>query len=130
VVNKILEVALDTGFAYAYLGEILSNKGGYREAIEAFRNSLRLDPTNPRVYFLLGKVFERLDRLADAVLEYETAVGLSPTTYQYRDALATLYRTLEQEMSASQQWEKCLELVDLTELERRKVKRRLSELRR
>jgi Flp pilus assembly protein TadD len=108
----------------------LYSKGRYREAIEALRKSLRLDHGNPRAYFLLGKVFERCDRLADAVLEYETAVELSPTTYQYRDALAACYRALGQEVSAYRHWEKCLELGDLTELERRKVKRRLSELRR
>ncbi len=130
VVKKILGIAPNSGFAYSYLGEILSYKGKYREAIGALRKSLQLDQGNPKVYFLLGKIFERSDRLADAVLEYETAVELSPTTYQYRDALATCYRALKQEMSAFRQWEKCLELGDLTDLERRKVKRRLSELRR
>jgi tetratricopeptide (TPR) repeat protein len=130
VVRKILGIDPDSGFAYGYMGEILYSKGRYREAIEALRKSLRLDHGNPRAYFLLGKVFERCDRLADAVLEYETAVELSPTTYQYRDALAACYRALGQEVSAYRHWEKCLELGDLTELERRKVKRRLSELRR
>ncbi|UCD70787.1 MAG: tetratricopeptide repeat protein [Syntrophobacterales bacterium] len=130
VVKKILGIAPDSGFAYGHMGEILSYKGKHREAIETLRKSLQLDQGNPRVYFLLGNVFERLGRLADAVLEYETAVELSPTTYQYRDALATCYRSLNQEMSAFRHWKKCLELGDLTELERRKVKRRLSELRR
>ena len=130
VVRKILGIDPDSGFAYGYMGEILYSKGRYGVAIEALRKSLRLDYGNPRVYFLLGKAFERCDRLADAVLEYETAVELSPTTYQYRDALAGCYRALEQEVSAYRQWEKCLELGDLTELERRQVKRRLSELRR
>ncbi len=128
VVKKILGMVPDSGLAYGYMGEILSYRGGYREAIEALRKSLQLDSRNPRIYFLLGKVFERLDRLADAVLEYEIAVELSPTTYQYRNDLAACYKALGQEMSAFRQWEKCLESVDLTELERGEVKRRLSEL--
>ena len=127
MVRKILKIDPDSGFAYRYMGEILYSKGRYSEAIDALRKSLRLDHGNPRAYFLLGKAFERCDRLADAVLEYETAVELSPTTYQYRDALAACYRALEQEMSAYRHWEKCLELGDLTELERSRVKRRLSE---
>lgn len=130
VVKKILGIAPTSGFAYGYMGEILHYQGKYREAIEALRKSLQLDQGNPKVYFLLGTVFERLGRLADAVLEYETAVELSPHTYQYRDALATCYKALGQEMSAFRHWTQCLELGDLTELERRKVKRRLSELRR
>jgi tetratricopeptide (TPR) repeat protein len=130
VVKKILVIAPNSGFAHAYMGEILLSKRKYGGAIEALRKSLHLDQGNARVYFLLGKVFERLDRLADAVFEYETAVELSPTTYEYRNALAIVYKTLEQEMSAFRQWEKCLELGDLTELERKKVKRSLSELRR
>lgn len=130
VVEKILEIAPNSGFAHTYMGEILFSKGKYGGAIEALRKSLQLEPGNPRVYFLLGKVFERLHRLADAVFEYETAVELSPATYEYRNALATVYKTLGQAMSAFRQWEKCLELDDLTELERKKVKRRLSELRR
>ncbi len=130
VVKGILEIAPNSGFAYGYMGEILHYKGKDQEAIEALRKSLQLDQGNPRVYFLLGKVFEQLDRLADAVLEYETAVELSPTTYKYRDALATCYRALDQEMSAFRHWKRCLELGDLTELERREVERRLSELRR
>lgn len=130
VVKKILGIVPNSAFAYGYMGEILYSKGKHGEAIEALRKSLQLDSGNPRAYFLLGKVFGRCDRLADAVLEYETAVELSPTTYEYRDALAACYRALEQEMSAFRQWAICLELGDLTELERRKVKRRLSELRR
>ena len=129
VVKKILGISPNSGIAHGQMGEILLNKGRYGEAIDTFRKSLQLDPENPRVYFLLGKVFERLERLTDAVLEYETAVELSPTTYEYRDALATVYRTLEQEMSAFRQWEKCLGLGSLTESERKKVKQRLSELR-
>jgi len=129
VVKKILGIDSYNGSAYGYLGEILHYRGKYQEAIEALRKSVQLDQGNPRVYFLLGTVFERMGRLADAVLEYETAVELSATTYQYRDALATCYRALGQEMSAFRQWEKCLEFGNLTELERREVKRRLSELR-
>ncbi|NIR17896.1 MAG: tetratricopeptide repeat protein, partial [Desulfobacterales bacterium] len=67
-VKKILGIAPDSGFAYGYMGEILYSKSKYGEAFEALRKSLRLDQGNARVYFLLGKVFERLDRLADAVL--------------------------------------------------------------
>lgn len=130
VVKKILVIAPNSGFAHAYMGEILFSERKYGGAIDALRKSLHLDQGNARVYFLLGKVFERLDRLADAVFEYETAVEISPTTYEYRNALAIVYKTLEQEMSAFRQWEKCLELGDLTELERKNVKRSLSELRR
>jgi tetratricopeptide (TPR) repeat protein len=130
VVEKILGMAPDSGFAHAYMGEIFIHKGTYGGAIEALRKSLHLDQGNPRIYFLLGKVFERMDRLADAVFEYETAVKLSPTTFEYRNALATVYRALDQEMSAFRQWEKCLESDDVTELERKEVKRRLLELRR
>ena len=128
VVKKILGMVPDSGLAYGCMGEILSYRGRYREAIEALRKSLQLEGRDPRIYFLLGKAFERCDRLADAVLEYEMAVELSPTTYQYRNDLAACYRSLGQEMSAFRNWEKCLESVDLTELERREVKRRLSEL--
>jgi tetratricopeptide (TPR) repeat protein len=128
VVKKLLEIDPTSGLAYGFMGEILYHKSKYSGSIEALRRSLQLDGGNPRIYFLLGKVFERLDRLADAVLEYEIAVELSPTTYQYRNALASCYRALEQGMSAFRQWEKCLDLGDLTEPERREVKRRLSEL--
>ncbi len=130
VVKRILGIAPNSGFAHGYMGEILFDRGKYGGAIESLRKSLQLDQGNANVYFLLGKVFERMDRLADAVFEYETAVELSPTTFEYRNALATVYRSLEQEMSAFREWEKCLELDALTELERKEVKRRLSELRR
>ncbi|MFB0507924.1 MAG: tetratricopeptide repeat protein, partial [Thermodesulfobacteriota bacterium] len=130
VVKKILGISPSSGFAHGYMGEILFHKGTYGGSIEALRKSLQLDQGNPRIYFLLGKVFERMDRLADAVFEYETAVELSPTTFEYRNALANVYRALDQEMSAFRQWEKCLELDELTELERKEVRRKLSELRR
>jgi len=130
VVKKILGISPSSGFAHGYMGEILFHKGTYEGSIEALRKSLQLDQGNPRIYFLLGKVFERMDRLADAVFEYETAVELSPTTFEYRNALANVYRALDQEMSAFRQWEKCLELDELTELERKEVRRKLSELRR
>lgn len=129
-VERILEIAPTSGFAHASMGEILCHKGKYREAISILRRSLLLDPEKPRAYFLLGSAFERLGRLTDAVFEFETAVELSPTSYEYRDTLATCYKKLGQVMAATQHWERCLEMGDLTEFERRNVKRRLSELRR
>jgi tetratricopeptide (TPR) repeat protein len=130
VVERVLEIAPDSGFAYGYLGEILYSNGKYEEAIKTLRTSLLLAPGNPRIYFLLGDAFVRLDRLADAVFEFETAVALSPTSYLYRDALATCHKALEQDMGAAWHWEQCLKMADMTEYERKKVTRKLSELRR
>ena len=130
VVERILQIAPDSGFAHGYLGEILYHKGKYEEAIKTLRTSLLLAPGNPRVYFLLGDIFVRLDRLADAVFEFETAVTLSPTSYLYRDALAMCHKALEQDMGAAWHWEQCLKKADMTEYERKKVTRKLTELRR
>jgi len=130
VVERILEIAPDSGFAHGYLGEILYHKGKYEEAVKTLRTSLLLAPGSPRIYFLLGDAFVRLDRLADAVFEFETAVTLSPTSYCYRDALAMCHKVLKQDMGAVWHWEQCLKKADMTEYERKKVTRKLSELRR
>jgi len=130
VVKRILEIDPTNGLAHGYMGEIFYHQGKYNEAIATLRKSLILGRENPRVYFLLGNAFERLDRMADAILEFETAVELSPTTYQYRDTLATCCKALGQELAAIRHWERCLDLGDLTEFERKKINRKLSELRR
>jgi len=130
VVERVLEIAPTNALAHGYMGEIFYHQGKYKEAVETLRKSLLLGQEEPSIYFLLGKTFERLGRGTDAVLEFETAVELSPTTYQYRDALATCYKTLGQEMAAIRHLEKCLEMIDLTEFERKQVKRKLAELRR
>lgn len=72
MLNPVMADAyLDNGVAYAYLGD-------YNDAIDAWLNTLKIDPKNDRAYFNLGWVYEQRGQLNLAKKNYLKAYQLNP----------------------------------------------------
>jgi tetratricopeptide (TPR) repeat protein len=68
-------------------GLVLIKLSQYEEAIEAFQQSISLDPDNIHAYFGLGKVYTILARREDARASYKRLLAIRPLTpdeYQLR----------------------------------------------
>lgn len=76
--------------AYDYMARAYLNKGDERAAIAAYRESLRVDPTNGDTYAQLGKIHVTQGDLAQARTAFESAVRLDPSAAN-RYALGQTY---------------------------------------
>ena len=60
------------------LGQALSRQAKYTEAVDAFRQALRLTPNDAKVHASLGVALVRLDKHAEAVAAFRKAIDLEP----------------------------------------------------
>jgi Flp pilus assembly protein TadD len=65
---------------YFCKGLALSKQGQWKEAVVAYKESLRLDPNNPQTYLNLGFVYYELgyDREAEAAFERASKLQARP----------------------------------------------------
>jgi Flp pilus assembly protein TadD len=89
------------------LGLLLAKQGGLAEAIEQFREALRIDPGYAKAYFNLGKLYMQESRLDDAVRYFRHAPQLQPGVAEIHENLA---RTLVRARKA-REYEEALRLL-------------------
>lgn len=65
-----------------------------KEAIEKFRQVIRLDPNNAEAHFSMGIIYESLGNLKEAETGYRKAFTEDPDNKEYRDALAVIQKKL------------------------------------
>src|SRR5260221_673160 len=74
---ELFAAAKATGLVRFNLGRVLLLARGYeREAIAAFEESIRLDPTNPQPYVALGSTWLALGDSKQAIPQFEQAIKL------------------------------------------------------
>jgi sulfatase maturation enzyme AslB (radical SAM superfamily) len=77
-------------------------KGNYSEAISQYMDALKIDPENPEAYYLLGKAYQELNNLPDAISSFESSINYSPLNKKYAMALANSYLLVKEVDSAMQ----------------------------
>lgn len=74
------------------LGTLLAESGDYEPAIADLNKAASLAPQNPAVHEELGKVYQSMNKLAQAQSELEQAVALAPDTSSLHYKLGQIYR--------------------------------------
>lgn len=62
--------------SHYYMGDAYSDLGDYGEAIEAYKEGIRLRPTLPKPHYNLGVAYVASGQLVDAISEFNQAVQL------------------------------------------------------
>ena len=72
---------LPAGYAFHYfnLAETLKNLGRTGEALDAYQETIRLDPQNITYHFKLAETLKSLNRTEEALGAYQKAIKLDPT---------------------------------------------------
>ena len=78
--------------AYYLLGKTLLEKGDFRDAESALRESIRIKPSFGDVHELLGETLERLGQLKEAAERYAKALELNPNLIEAKSRLESLGR--------------------------------------
>lgn len=81
------------GLAWFSLGRAFREMEQYDDALESFRQALRLAPANPEAWHGAGVVFIHLGRDEEAALAFRRALILDPAKSSSRFNLATLIRS-------------------------------------
>ncbi|MBD2089388.1 tetratricopeptide repeat protein [Microcoleus sp. FACHB-1515] len=76
--------------AQASLGQVWMQQGKLDAAAEHFRHLLTLHPDNPDLHNHLGNTLQKLDRFAEAIPHYETAIARQPAPSYYNNLGAAL----------------------------------------
>ena len=73
------------------IGNMLAGEGNYQDAIKAFRESAKFDPTNPKTFYNIGLTHYFLENVDSAIFFISQAIEIDPEyTYAYQNR-AELY---------------------------------------
>ncbi len=88
--NKCLEINYSFMYAYREKCIALYDLGKYKEALEVITKAITLQNGYEEGYYYEGRCLEKLNRMADAIESYQTALMYAPDYIEAREALAKL----------------------------------------
>jgi eukaryotic-like serine/threonine-protein kinase len=109
----------DSGFALAYAGLAEASLVMYREKKDAFwaqkalgaaQQAERLNDSSAEVHFVLGRVYSRTGKSAEAIAELKRAVAIEPNSDDGYRGLGGAYLALGQKELALQAYEKTVQI--------------------
>ncbi|MDQ2856404.1 MAG: DUF5107 domain-containing protein, partial [Acidobacteriota bacterium] len=109
VLRKALAANPNDGHAAYYLGNVLASKNRDQEALAAWRESVRLDPSNIIGRRNLGRALWITDKKEEAVSQYQQAIAAAPEDFQLYVEIGNLFA----EMGAQERRVKVLESAPL-----------------
>jgi len=86
--------------------------GDIEGAINRLRGALVVDPSSPKLHFMLANMLQRASRWAEAVDEYEAVVELQPAYFPALTRLAYLYFRQGLHARAVETWRRALPVCD------------------
>jgi cytochrome c-type biogenesis protein CcmH/NrfG len=84
--------------------------GRFPEAEAAVRRLLKIEPENPKNWVLLGTVYTRLMRQADALPAFEEAARLNPAEVRLTLSIGHIHKTLGNRGESEAAYKACLRL--------------------
>lgn len=107
------------GIAWGSSSAEISFREGYKssmarqwsEAVMWFTQAIEEDPENPEAYFQRAVAFEMMDRLDEAVSDYEATLQLKPDYYLAMEYLAKLYEKIGDYPRALELYQRALSVV-------------------
>ena len=105
VLRRALAANANDGHAAYYLGNVLASKNRDQEALAAWREAVRLDPSNTIARRNLGRALWVTDKKEEAANQYQQAIAAAPEDYQLYVEIGNLFA----EMGAQDRRVKVLE---------------------
>ena len=115
ILNDILRKKPDKYEATIALGDILYEKGNYKEAINIYLQALSYNPNQYELYYNLGMLFTLVNDFQTAKEYYEKAAQLNSLLFHAKynlGQIAILYNELDE---AEEYFEECIDEEDITD---------------
>jgi tetratricopeptide (TPR) repeat protein len=88
--NKCIELDYTFMFAYREKAIVLYNTGKYEEALDVLNRAITLQNNFDEGYYWMGRCLEKMNRTAEAIESYRTALRYDPDFIEAKDALSKL----------------------------------------
>jgi tetratricopeptide (TPR) repeat protein len=92
--------------SYDYMVQSLLKLNRTDDAIKAYQQAIKLDPTNDSYHVNLGNIYFSVDRYEDAAAEYKIAVNIDPTSELNWYSLGQAYNKVGNHAGAEQAFKK------------------------
>lgn len=92
-------------------GYVASMKREWDVAVDFFNKSIHLNPDNAIVFVQRASAYQMMDRIDDAIRDYEAALKLRPDYYLAMEYLANLYEAKNEYSRAVEIYSRALPLV-------------------
>ena len=92
-------------------GYLASMSREWESAIALYTKSIELDPNNPETYLQRAAAFEMVDRIDEAIADYEATLALRPDYYLAMEYLAKLYESKGEYSKAVDLYSRALRVV-------------------
>jgi tetratricopeptide (TPR) repeat protein len=99
----------DAGY-YNHLGISYSKSGKIQEAIEMYKQAIRINPTSPTAYYNIGIVYSKSGKYQEAREMYKQAIKIDPDYTKAHYNLGLIYLLEEDRRSALDECEILKEL--------------------
>ncbi len=119
IFNEVLENLLypTPHFALSNLGLAYFHKKQFDLSEEFYRSALKKEPEYVNAWRGLGKTYQAIDRLPQAVKAFENVVELAPESAQLQVDLADVYRLSQEYEKATDAYRKAIEMEPIGELD-------------
>jgi len=98
------------GEAYGALTQDLQKLGGFEEAIESFKQVIRLKPDYPNAHRKLGEAYIGLSQFEEAIEAYKEAINLNPKDTKAYEGLGVAFGNLDRKEEMIQSFEQIVKL--------------------
>ena len=99
------------GQDYFHEGYMASMKRDWNSAIDLFDKAIDSNPKNTAAYIQRASAYQMVDRIDDAIRDYEEVLRLNPNYYLAMEYLANLYEVSHQYAKAIETYNRSLPLV-------------------
>ena len=94
------------------LGKQLREQGKNEEAIKEFKESIKLNPNNPKAYYRIGQTYLKLEKYDDAIDYFEQSLKIDPSRGDSYKNLAKAYIAKGEKDKALAACERALTKID------------------
>jgi tetratricopeptide (TPR) repeat protein len=89
--EKVVSLKSDVSKLWGELGGLYLRSFKLQKAVESFSTSVKINPRNIESHYGLGQAYHYLDRLDEALAEYEVVLGIQPQNLWLLQGMAGIY---------------------------------------
>jgi Flp pilus assembly protein TadD len=108
--RNALDVTQNNCLAHKIVGDALLNKGQLDDAINQYKEAIRLEPNFAKAHHKLGVAFDKKGQTDEAILQYKEAIRLNPDDAEIHNDLGVALGRKGQIDEASSQFQEAIRL--------------------
>ncbi len=97
-------------FLFSLLGNIHNETQNYNQAINNFKNIIKINPKFADAYYNLGVIYKTIHEIDNSIINFEKCIQLNPKKYEAYNNLGNIYRNKQKTDFAIKHYLKSLDI--------------------